>query len=278
MTNTYQREVFRDDAGFVIRSLAADTKLVIGPEDAILHVDIQTAFMTDHVRDGKTISGGGLGVPGGHCVVDVALRNSSFFTDGQRYFSLDRHPEGHVGDVNSYEGLAPFTDLTVDMVTAWPDGSRIVSPHFDREYLLRYLASTPTHRQTLWPKHARRGTAETERHPAMRHLTCMRTLVKGQDPRVDSYSPFQDNIGRSTGLGQEMRADGVKRLFIDGLAYNVCVGHAAIDAYLLFGFETFVIKDATRSVQIPGLEVQMDNDLGLCPGVHIITSDMLASA
>ena len=60
----------------------------------------------------------------------------------------------------------------------------------------------------------------------------------------------------------------IKKVYIVGLAYDFCVGYTAEDS-AEEGFETFVIKDATRSVD-PEDESFMDERLEDA-GVKIIT-------
>lgn len=258
-------------------------KIVVDPTtDAILHVDVQTAFMPDHQWDGKPVKGGGLPVPGGHEIVPVVLRNTSYFPVERRFASLDQHPKGHISWATSYAaGYKPYDDLTLDMVTEW------VSSGLSRESLIRadgislldlvnYLSGTPEKKQTLWPEHAEIGTEEAELHSALRGLGFRLVLLKGYDQLCDSYSAERDNLGRSTGLAEQMAEEGVKRVFMDGNAFTHCVGWGAL-GFAARGFEVFVIKDATRSVPIPGLEEEMTRQLEAA-GVRIITSDQLAAS
>ena len=44
---------------------------------------------------------------------------------------------------------------------------------------------------------------------------------------------------------------GINRVFICGLALDFCVAYSAIDSAIA-GFETFVIMNATKPVDLPG--------------------------
>ncbi len=255
--------------------------IVIDPEtDAILHTDVQTAFMPDHSWDGKPVKGGGLPVPGGHEILPVVLRNTSFFPVERRFASLDQHPRGHVSWVSSYVGFKPYDDLTLDRVLGWindgTDPSAVIRAAgislFD---LMHYLEGTTDKKQTLWPEHGGIGSEEAELHPALRDLGFRLVLLKGYDPLCDSYSAESDNLGRTTGLAEQMRDEGVKRVFMDGNAFTHCVGYSAL-GFAKRGFEVCVIKDATRSVPIPGLEEKMTL-LMADAGVRIIVADQLAA-
>jgi nicotinamidase/pyrazinamidase len=239
-------------------------------EDAILHVDVQTAFMEEHEWGGVRLDAGGLPVPGGHEILPIVLADTSWFADGRRYASVDRHPRGHISFASSYDGYPPLvTDLSLDDVRAW-GASRIVSPLFDRGGLERYLAGVPGAKQTLWTDHGLDGLPESQLHPALASMAFREVVIKGTDPTCDSYSAVRDNLGRPTGLADRMRADGVRRVFVDGLAFTHCVGWTALDLRAE-GFEVFLVKDATRPVPIPGLEDEMTRQL-LAAGVTIIGS------
>jgi len=237
--------------------------------DAILHVDIQTAFMGDHKYSGKVLLGGGLPVPGGEEIIFPARHDSSFFPDFRRYASLDMHPLGHISFASSHPGFKPYDELNFDSLRA-AYANVDVGAHleFSIGLVAAYLESIPGEKQTLWPDHALVGSPETLLHPHLADMKFREILPKGLDRTCDSYSAVTDNSGRSTGLAERMRKSGVQRVFLDGLAYTHCVGWSAL-GFAKRGFTVFVIKDATRSVPIPGAEAFMDADLAFA-GVHII--------
>ena len=75
-------------------------------------------------------------------------------------------------------------------------------------------------------------------------------LRKGFRRHIDSYSAFLENDHRTpTGLAGYLRERNLTRLFLCGLAYDFCVRYSAIDGHNL-GFETIVIEDATRPVNL----------------------------
>lgn len=72
-------------------------------------------------------------------------------------------------------------------------------------------------------------------------------ISKATDPDRDAYSGFQ-----ATGLERQLRAKGVKRVFVAGLATDYCVLATVKDA-LAHGFEAVVLADAVRAVNVtPG--------------------------
>jgi nicotinamidase/pyrazinamidase len=76
---------------------------------------------------------------------------------------------------------------------------------------------------------------------------------KGQNPDIDSYSAFFDNGHRAqTMLDGWLKAQGIERLAIMGLATDYCVKFSVLDACRL-GYATQVIVDGCRGVDLqPG--------------------------
>jgi nicotinamidase/pyrazinamidase len=239
-------------------------KIRVNPvTDAFLGVDITRTFMP----------GGGLPVPDGHAIVPGVIKTAPLFD--LIWWTEDEHPPGHISLVGSYSGIEPFTDITPGMASAMSE-NRIASPHFDVEYLCWYVNHCIGTKQTVWPHHGLPHWAETRLHPDLRDLGRGKVFVKGRDPKCDSYSAFRDNLGSPTGLAEEMKAAGVRRIFHAGLAFNYCVGFSAKNA-AEEGFESYVIEDITRSVPIPGTAEKMRDDL-LAAGVKLITAGQLKRA
>jgi nicotinamidase/pyrazinamidase len=107
--------------------------------------------------------------------------------------------------------------------------------------------------QVLWPDHCVQGTAGAAFAPGLQLNRVEAIFRKGTDPGIDSYSAFFDNGHRkSTGLGDYLKGRGATELYIAGLATDYCVKFSALDARQL-GFDTFVVEDATRGVELrPG--------------------------
>ena len=87
---------------------------------------------------------------------------------------------------------------------------------------------------------------------------------------LDSYSGFYDDGGRATGLSGYLRERGVERVYVCGLARDVCVRATAIDAARTARFEVFVIDDLTRAVD-PSSRAAVDRELAAA-GVKLIES------
>jgi nicotinamidase/pyrazinamidase len=105
-------------------------------------------------------------------------------------------------------------------------------------------------KQILWPVHCVQGTWGVDFHPELDRKKWEAIFQKGKNPEVDSYSGFFDNARRGdTGLGEYLKLKQIEQVFICGLALDYCVKFTALDAKSL-GFETFLIVDATRAVNL----------------------------
>ncbi|MFW6154230.1 MAG: isochorismatase family protein [Planctomycetota bacterium] len=91
-----------------------------------------------------------------------------------------------------------------------------------------------------WPPHCVRDTDETRFHPDLRLPSDAIIITKGQAEDYDQYSAFD-----RTDLADLLRERNVSRVWIAGLAMDVCVKATALDA-VDAGFETHVLLDATR--------------------------------
>jgi len=107
--------------------------------------------------------------------------------------------------------------------------------------------------QVLWPDHCVQDTAGARFHPDLRLPADAIVFAKGQDRTVDSYSGFFDNGRRNaTGLGDALRARGVRDLAVLGLATDYCVLFTALDAVDL-GFAVTLVVAGCRAVDLaPG--------------------------
>jgi len=91
-----------------------------------------------------------------------------------------------------------------------------------------------------WPPHCVQNTRGAKFHPALKLPENVLIVSKGTDADRDDYSDFE-----MTGLARELRSNCIRRLWVGGLAQDVCV-HATVLDGLKAGFEVHLIKDATR--------------------------------
>ena len=103
----------------------------------------------------------------------------------------------------------------------------------------------------LWPKHCVQFTRGAELHPGLARDAVDLIWRKGLDPKVDSYGAFKDNEGRATQLAELLRAKGITRVDIVGLATDYCVGNTALQA--AEHFQTRVLLRGCKGV---GLQAQ----------------------
>jgi nicotinamidase/pyrazinamidase len=165
--------------------------------------------------------GGALAVAGGDEILPLINLLARQFD--HVLLTQDWHPPKHISFASSRAGRQPFEQIQV-----------------------------PYGPQTLWPDHCLQHSAGAALHPALDVPHAELILRKGFRREIDSYSAFLENDQVTpTGLSGYLRERGLKRLFLAGLAYDYCVRFSAIDGKAL-GFETLVVEDATRAVNLPG--------------------------
>ena len=99
----------------------------------------------------------------------------------------------------------------------------------------------------IWPVHCVQGTAGAELHPALDTGPIDAIVDKGRGRDTDGYSGFE-----GTDLEALLRARGIDRVTIVGLATDYCVKNTALDA-LREGFAVTVDRAGVRGVDVePG--------------------------
>lgn len=101
-----------------------------------------------------------------------------------------------------------------------------------------------------WPPHCIRGTPGAEFAPGLQ-LPDDVVIVSKAARDEDAYSAFD-----GTKLAMQLRAQGVKRVFVGGLATDYCVLETVRDA-LKAGFDVVLLGDAIRAV---GLQPQDESN------------------
>jgi len=178
----------------------------IGEGDLLLAIDLQNDFC----------AGGALEVPGADGLIPTVNRLAGNFA--HVVLTQDWHPPSHQCFASSHPGRRPFETVRL----AYGE-------------------------QTLWPDHCVQGSPGAEFHPALDIPHAELILRKGYRAGVDSYSAFHENDRCTpTGLAGYLRERSFKRLFLAGLATDVCVLYTALDARLA-GFETVLLAEACRA-------------------------------
>lgn len=94
-----------------------------------------------------------------------------------------------------------------------------------------------------WPPHGVKGTKGAELSSKLHLPDDLRLIDKGSDPERDAYSGFD-----GTELDPSLRALGIGRLFVGGLATEYCVLETVKDARSL-GYEIVLLEDATMAIE-----------------------------
>jgi nicotinamidase/pyrazinamidase len=93
-----------------------------------------------------------------------------------------------------------------------------------------------------WPAHCVQDTDGAAFHADLELPDDVVLVAKGVRFDLDQYSAFNE-----TGLDERLRHDGVRRLWVGGLALDVCVRATVLDA-LRAGLEVRLLVGATRPV------------------------------
>lgn len=101
-----------------------------------------------------------------------------------------------------------------------------------------------------WPSHCVAGTEGAKLHEELDTSRIQVIIKKGFDIDVDSYSGFEDENGRTNGLGEVLKSRGIGEVEVVGLATDYCVKATALDAAQKYGLKTTVIMEACRGVEI----------------------------
>lgn len=178
-------------------------------EHALILVDIQNDFLP----------GGALAVKDGDQVIPVANRLMDDFEI--IVATQDWHPRDHGSFAANHPGGEVFQVIDLNGLP-----------------------------QVLWPVHCVQDTPGADFAPGLQAERITKIFRKGTDPAIDSYSGLYDNGHRkSTGLGEWLKAQGVKRVTVCGLATDYCVKFTALDA-LAEGFEVILNLPASRGVNL----------------------------
>jgi len=98
----------------------------------------------------------------------------------------------------------------------------------------------------LWPPHCIQDTPGAAFHPDLQLPESTVVVTKGVRFDQDQNSAFDQ-----TGLGTHLQGKGIVRLFVAGLALDVCVLATAMDARQM-GLEVFLVLEGTRPVTASG--------------------------
>lgn len=121
-----------------------------------------------------------------------------------------------------------------------------------------------------WPVHCVANTEGARFHPQLRIPDRARIESTAANPEAEAYSGFD-----GTELAEYLRAVGVTRVFVGGLATDYCVKETALDARKE-GFDTVLLEDAVRGVDNPpGTAAQAIEEMRHA-GVEVIRSEAIS--
>jgi nicotinamidase/pyrazinamidase len=114
-----------------------------------------------------------------------------------------------------------------------------------------------------WPPHCMAGTRGAEFAAALTLPPSTTVISKATTPDEDAYSGFQ-----GTDLDSRLRATGIRRLFVGGLATDYCVLNTVRDA-LRLGYDVMLLSDAIRAVDVqPGDGLRAEEEMARLGARH----------
>jgi nicotinamidase/pyrazinamidase len=128
----------------------------------------------------------------------------------------DWHPSDHVSFFTNHEGKKAFELVKID----------------GRD-------------QVLWPPHCIQGTQNAR--VLVDNNLFLAIVKKGQNPKYDSYSGFQDDGGAKTEMDKILKRNMVKKVVVYGIATDYCVKATAMDAAAA-GYKVIVIEELCKGV------------------------------
>ncbi|KAF8625224.1 hypothetical protein AX15_005524 [Amanita polypyramis BW_CC] len=191
---------------------------------ALVVVDVQYDFIR-----------GSLAVPEADTIVDVI---NSVLDSGLPFVTKiatkDYHPPNHTSFASSHDKPL-FSTITIYPPGEKKDESRALE-------------------QVLWPVHCVASSPGSEFLEEL-HTDAFDAVVhKGTHRDIESYSAFQDPWRiTTTDLPRLLSENEITDVFVCGVAGDYCVKYTALDA-VEYGYKTWVIQDAVKSVSKSGSE------------------------
>ncbi|MEM1135703.1 MAG: bifunctional nicotinamidase/pyrazinamidase [Bacteroidota bacterium] len=186
------------------------------------------------------VSGGALAVPNGETIIPLVNELQKFFDI--IIATQDFHPKNHGSFAANHDGKAIGEIIKLNGLS-----------------------------QILWPVHCVQNTDGAAFVNTLNLEKVDKVFPKGTDAGIDSYSGFFDNgHKKATGLEDYLKAKGVTEVYITGLATDYCVKFTALDA-VHCGFKTYLIKDATKGVNLQTGDVEKAIEVMQAEGVKVIS-------
>jgi nicotinamidase/pyrazinamidase len=104
----------------------------------------------------------------------------------------------------------------------------------------------------VWPIHCVQNSNGAAFNSRLKLPASVVVISKGMDPERDSYSAFDGVDSSGVPLADRLKNDGIRRLYVGGLATDYCVRASVLSARQQ-GLDVVVLKDAVRPVNLkPG--------------------------
>jgi nicotinamidase-related amidase len=243
---------------------------------ALLVVDVQECFFSKAVRNSDRIVG----------KINELLDDASCFD--KVVYSKDAHPPNHISFASSH-GVKSWSHIgksggglrltcfkqssgleddgaccPTEYINKTNDCENYVCPGFEYDLNNPELVSNkacamckkyPDHCipsvQAMWPDHC---VGDSKLAQNMKQVENMEVIKKGQNQYVDAYSAFADNTKYyKTHLDETLKGGGIKKIYVVGVATDVCVKETVLDALnstTTSGYEVVVVTDATAAVWV----------------------------
>jgi len=187
-----------------------------------------------------------------------------------------------IGPHDALVVVDPQNDFLPGGTLAVSEGNRIFDPINRMMPLFSYVVATrdwhPPHHKYFqkhggpWPFHCLEHTEGAEFSPRLDASQIDDVISKGIDPETDGYSGFA-----GTDLVHRLRAHGIERVFVCGLATDYCVKATALEAKE-HGFQTIVLTDAIAAVNVKPEDERKALDELAAAGITFMTSEQLLTA
>lgn len=127
-----------------------------------------------------------------------------------------------------------------------------------------------------WPVHCVAGTPGADFGPELALPEDTVVVSKGMGAYEDAYSAFQARDAGDRMLADLLHQQGIRHLYIGGLALDYCVRFSALDARNL-GLEVTVLIDAARAVNVQPQDGERAVEEMVRAGANLATLERLVA-
>ncbi len=120
--------------------------------------------------------------------------------------------------------------------------------------------------ESTYPPHCVAGTPGAEFLPNLNTDKFSVIWRKGYQKNRETYSVVAQHHSFPLAL------NGAKKVFVCGIATNICVKDTAVDL-TRFGYNVFIVEDASAGIDVGPFEQKKDKADAQSKGIHFITTD-----